>query len=445
MKKTIMTLFVFLFLIGAAAVLLANGKPEKVSLVFYQWWTSDPVRNANLTWEIQEFQKKYPNVEIKPASITNENYWTKLMVDISGNTEGDILALDTGNGMTAYNSARPGGAFAKLDEYIKGYTLDDGTSLEKDIMLMDGMKRDGQYIALPFIWFVAEHTFYRKSHLKDAGLSESDIKTSDGFRTSAIKLTKDTNGDGNIDRYGFGHPVYQESLTRWWHMHWLWTAGGGIFPKEKEPYTAKNLIFNSPENIIATEYLADLLKKAAPPGDKKYFELFPMFFNGDISMLQVALWGIPFVKEGMQPKGSFENDLGVAPFPAFNYKGQLRQPVYVAWGNPLAISSRCKNPKIAFDFIAFLHSKEVQKREGVSVAPVNKKTLEQDYAKEYPFQYDYIKMARNYEFRIAPDILPWTEFDKIVQQAMNSALLGAQTPKEALDWGQSEMVKALKE
>lgn len=366
------------------------------------------------------------------------------MVDIAGNTEGDIVTLDTGAGMNAYNSARPGGAFLKLDEYIKGYTLDDGTSLEKDIMLIDDMKRGGHYIALPYIWFVAPHTFYRKSHFQDAGLSDSDIKTWDGFRASAIKLTRDTNGDGKVDKYGFGHPVYPEVLSRWWHMHWLWTAGGGIFPEEKGPYTAENLIFNSQENIFAVEYLVDLLGKAAPPGNKQLFELYPMFWGGDLTIAHVALWGIAIFEEQMKPEGSFKTDLGIAPFPAANYKGRLRQPVYVAWGNPIAISSRCKYPDIAFDFIAFLHSREVQKKVSVTAAPVNKMTLEQDYPKDYPAQSAYIELAKNYKFRLVPDIPQWNEFDNILQQAMNSALLGAKSPKESLDWGQSEMAKALK-
>ena len=45
--------------------------------------------------------------------------------------------------------------------------------------------------------------------------------------------------------------------------------------------------------------------------------------------------------------------------------------------------------------------------------------------------------------RNVPDILQWNEFDHIVQQAISDALLGTKSVKDALDWGQKEMAKAL--
>lgn len=450
MKNWFKGIFILVFILWLVGMVSAGGQPEakeaeKISLGYWQWYYGDPNVGPIMDWYIAEFKKDYPNVDIKPASITNEMYWDKLTVDITGNAEGDIVALDTGAGMNAYNNLRTGGAFISLDKYIPGYTLKDGTSLEKDIMLIDKMKRDGHYIALPQNWFVAPHTFYRKSHLQEAGVSVQNMKTWDEFKTGAIKLTRDLNGDGTIDRYGFSHPVYPEVLSRWWHMHWLWTAGGGIFPKENPPYTAENLIFNSPENVFAVEYLTDLIKKTGPAGNKKLFELYPMFWEGSLSMVHVAIWGISLMKENMQPSGSYDTDLGMFPYPAANYKGQLRQPIYVAWGNPLAISSRCKYPEIAFKFIASIHGKEVQRRLSIWSAPVNKITLSQYYKNDYPKQYEYIELAQKYEYWIVPDIPQWSRFDHIIQESMNAALLGIKSPKEALDWGQNEMIKALKE
>ena len=45
--------------------------------------------------------------------------------------------------------------------------------------------------------------------------------------------------------------------------------------------------------------------------------------------------------------------------------------------------------------------------------------------------------------RSVPDIIQWNEFDHIIQQSISDALLGTKSVKDALDWGQQEMAKAL--
>lgn len=157
-------------------------------------------------------------------------------------------------------------------------------------------------------------------------------------------------------------------------------------------------------------------------------------------MVHVALWALQLLEDNMEPKGSYETDLGYFPFPAVNYKGNLRQPVYVTWGNPVAISSRSKHPDMAFKFIAFLHSKEAQRR--LWSAPVNKIVLSTFYKQDYPKRYEYIEMC-DFEYRQVPDIAQWNAFDHIIQQVINTALLEIKSPKEALDWGQAEMIKIL--
>jgi ABC-type glycerol-3-phosphate transport system substrate-binding protein len=61
----------------------------------------------------------------------------------------------------------------------------------------------------------------------------------------------------------------------------------------------------------------------------------------------------------------------------------------------------------------------------------------------YPVQGAYVNTAIKYEMRSVPDIPQWGQFEVILTQAFNSALVGAKTPKEALDWGQAELVKIL--
>jgi len=444
MRKKIMMLTIAIVLISAV---FANGKDDgtgEVNLVFSNWWMSDPIRGKNMEAACQMFSEIYPNVKVSAPIVSSDKYWDQLYLDIASSSEGDVIAVDTGAGIISYDRARPGGTFIGLDDYIKGYVLPDGTKLEEDILLLDQMKRDGRTVALPYIWFVAENTAYRKSVLKDAGIDPAQLETWSGLMKAAEQLTVDTNGDGAVDQYGFAHPVKQEVLTRWWTMHYLWTAGGGIFPNEEGPYTAERLIFNCEENVKALEYLIELNKKAAPAGDRGFNDSRPMFESGELAMIQAALWTVGNFSADLKPEGAFENDLAFAPFPKYNLEGEEKDPVYVSWGNPLGISSKSKHPEEAFDFIAFMHSEKVQRMVSTTAAPTNKRVLDW-YKSENPIRGDFLDLSLQYEMRIVPDIPQWNQFDLIIQQAFSAALLGASTPQEALDWGQQELKNILGE
>ena len=437
MKKALIVLFVALL---SLSMVFANGSKEageeKITLVWYQWFDAE-THEKELKPIIEEFQKIHPNVEVELAAISNETYWDRLALDIASNAEGDIITLDTGAGLESYYAQREGGAFISLDDYIDGYVLEDGTRLEEDVYLIDSVKKNGHVVALPYIMFSAPMTAYSKSALAEAGVDPAMLSSYDTYFEAAKILTVDKNGDGTVDQYGWGHPTFVETLSRWWHMHWLWTAGGGIFPNEEGPYTADRLIFNSEENVKAVEFMKKMLDETAPSGLKTVTDIHAMFANKSVATCQMAVWTLANF-QAMMSEDDYNNDLGMADFPSCGDNG----PVLVSWGNPLAISSNCEHPQEAFEFIAFLHSKYAQKLAMRRAAPTNKLVYE-EYAKENPKQAEFIQRAQNFEMRIVPDILQWNEFDHIVQQAISDALLGTKSVKDALDWGQKEMAKAL--
>jgi len=424
----------------------AGAENEVVHLTYTNWYMVSGAAEGtgSYNWEkaIKMFNDQNPGIEVTVEYVTTGAYWNKLILGIVNNTEADIILLDN-TMVNSYNDARPGGAFLPLDDYIKGYTLPDGTNLESDL-IGGHAKSNGKIITLPFLNLYTPVTIYRKSVLKEAGIDPKMLTTWSGQLEAAKKLIRDLNGDGKIDRYGFAHPTSAQSvLTRWWTMNYLWTAGGGIFPEEEGPYTADRLIFNCDANVKALEYLVEINAVAAPKGDLDFLTGIESWFaNGELALAQTALWGVRNLKAGMKPEGSFEDDLGFAPFPAYDLDGKVKEPISSMWGEALAISSRCKYPKEAFDFVAFVLSQEMQKLFTVKASPANKKILPW-WREVYSIQGKYIDQVMQYETRICPDIPNWQEFEVILAQAFNSALIGAKTPKEALDWGQGELVKIL--
>lgn len=98
--------------------------------------------------------------------------------------------------------------------------------------------------------------FYRTDLLEEAGLEPP--KTWDGLRAAAEALTKDTDGNGQVDQFGFIYPG-----RRGWNLMLAWVpfvyaAGGEIFTPEGEP------AFNSQAGIDAINLLIEL-QKFSPP------------------------------------------------------------------------------------------------------------------------------------------------------------------------------------
>jgi len=240
-------------------------------------------------------------------------------------------------------------------------------------------------------------------------------------------------------------PSTAEAISRWWHQLWLWTAGGGFFRNEAPPYTAENVIFDCPANLFALEYLVDLKRKAFAPGVRDPFQIQELFYNSSLSMFLGASWAIHMVETNMPPQ-IYEEDVDIFPIPSAYYQGKLRPPVLVAWSTPLAISSRSKHPDTAWEFIAFLNSEEIQREWITRVSsPVNKEVLDSSWYKtSFPKIGAFMNLSREFEWRITPNIAQWNEIDKVVQEAVKSAYVEVKSPKEALDWGQAEIVKIMR-
>lgn len=421
----------YLFASGSSEKSGDAGKASEKITLNWTFWATEKELDVFCRPAIAEFEKQNPNIHINLIYIPNTDYFKQLAVDIAANNEADIVTLDTGDGIAAYYNIRQGGSFIPLENYMKGYVLDDGTELEK-VDLIDSVQINGHVVALPWFTFAAPVTIYRKSLLAKAGIDPADLSKSwESYYDAAKKLTQDTNGDGKTDVYGFAHQTEGSVLLRWWTMHWLWENGGGIFPNEAEPYTAENLIWNSQENIEACDFLKKMITQCGPTGKYTINDALNMFANGSVATMQATTWCFANLQAMMNPE-AYQDDIGLAYFPKHGDK----TPVNVTWGNPLAISTNCKYPEEAFKFIAFMHGRYAQGL--LTNVPVNQ-DARAEYAKKNPYQAKTLDMVLEGELRQVPDIVQWRELDNIVNKSLEDAFLGVKSVQAALDWGQKEM------
>ena len=164
---------------------------------------------------------------------------------------------------------------APLDEYIgkEGYPNIDENDLIQ--FVYKAFNPTGKKFFIPYQPDTRVF-FYRKDLLEKEGLSVP--KTWAELLDTAKKLTKDTNGDGKIDQYGFTF-----SASRGWNLTLVWvpfmfSAGGDLFDGTKP-------VFNSKAGLDAINFLKEL-KQYGPPDIDAYgeYEVNAAAVNGTAAM-----------------------------------------------------------------------------------------------------------------------------------------------------------------
>lgn len=207
---------------------------------------------------------------------------------------------------------------------------------------------------------------YNKDHFRDAGLDpERPPRTWEELRAYTEQLTRDSDGDGKVDRYGFYVPVFAASgpLNVWMNLQWssfLWQAGGNVIDT-----TQTQVLYDGEPGVRALEYWKDLYYHMGKPANSITHDL--SFVTQSVSMIMDGPWDLPRFRE-------IENfEWGIAPLPA----GPVRQVTYLA-GEHMAIFRQSEHPEAAWAFVKWVVQPEVQaifsKESGY--LPVRQSTLE---------------------------------------------------------------------
>lgn len=198
--------------------------------------------------------------------------------------------------------------------------------------------------------------FYNKSHFKDSKINDAP-KTMEEFLSYSRKLTVDEDGNSadttlfnqyKISRYGFSY-----HFESYYLLPFIFSYGGNLCDESGAP------LIKSEKTKSALKFIYDLKSKynVVPSKiDPKFGHDFTLmeFMDGRVSMIIDGPWNIKKIMKGQAFKNS--ENLGVAVIPR---KHDSASPV---GGQYLCISSACRHPEKAYDFINFINSKDAQAR-----------------------------------------------------------------------------------
>lgn len=192
---------------------------------------------------VDGFQAKYPYVKLEIDNAPWADFATKIVTEIAGNTAPDSWFQENAV-ILGYGKQ---GAAEDLAPYI-----------EKDI-------NKDEYISGLFAAKVGDKVFgvphgvnpialaYNKKIFTDANIPfPTDDWTYQVLIDTAKKLTKDTNGDGNPEIYGF---FAQNGITQGW-FPWIKSAGGQALDS-----TLTKAVFDDAKSIEGITAWTDLIYK----------------------------------------------------------------------------------------------------------------------------------------------------------------------------------------
>ena len=382
-----------------------NGPPVTIE---YSIW-GDPQEITSQKKITEAFKKVEPNITVNVTVSDWDAYWDKLQTGLAGGAAPDVFAMDG----PLFPDYQTRDVLLDLKPYIdkEGYDLgqlaDQGVA---DFTTADGgqygLPRDLNVIAL----------YYNKKMFDAAGVAAPD-GTWDWNKLveAAKKLTKDTNGDGKTDQWGF----YTETtdMENYW-LSLVWQNGGDVLAPDK-----KSTMLNTPEAAGGIQFLQDLIyKHKVMPDPAITAETGDAFEQGKAAIEANGSWLVPtHTAAGL--------DFGIAPLP----KGPVAQATSV---NPTGavVFKGTKAPDAAWAFVKYLASPAAQEQlmQLHASLPVSKDVLSGPFATAF----DGAKVfADSLAYaKLKPSFKGYNEFAEALQGELDENVFNApnKTAAEAL-------------
>jgi multiple sugar transport system substrate-binding protein len=306
-----------------------------VQITYMEW--GDPAELDVWKAIVSDFEAANPNIKVDVQVSDWESYWTKLKTLLAANTPPDVFAMD---------------APLFLDYQSRGVLLNLQPLIDKNPGMLDGLypntltayqSPDG-YFGLPRD-FQTIVVFYNKDMFDNAGVPYPKPDwTYDDLRATAKALTKDTNGDGKIDQFGYVIDPWDFEPGM---SEVIWAYGGDLISADHT-----KTLMGEPKARQAFQFLHDMMfvDKSIPDPNTSSQYGGDLFLSGNAAMIAMGHWAVPSYSEA-----NFKWDVVQMP------KGPAGQATSVNSAG-FVVGKDSKHPEEAFAFIKFVESAAGQTR-----------------------------------------------------------------------------------
>lgn len=314
-----------LILSTCALILSANIQAD--SVIRYMAWSASELDIERPM--IEAFERANSGVKVEATAMPPKEYWPKLSALAAAGDLPDVFWMSSGY----IQSWQADGQLADLTQRVNSLRADQWYAGSLDIA------RFGERVfAFPKNW-VAPVMFYNTAMFDAAGLAypTNDWRHAD-FLNAAKALTKDTNGDGTPDQYGYwAYGRYAQIEP------WIYRNGGRLLNEDRTKLAPDS------RALEALKFVTDLttVHKVAPTPESmkgiKQGDIFPL---GMAAMWVDGSWNIESIRKTAGPDFAF----GIAQVP-MGPSVKPEDTLGYAWSDMVAISPSTKSADLAWKFV----------------------------------------------------------------------------------------------
>lgn len=288
----------------------------------------------------QEFEALYPGVRVQIEQIPGDGQYAPklLMMHVTGSVP-DVVSLDASSAAVFINN----NVLRDLTPFVeRDTTFDLGDYFENVVNIA---RRGERLYAIP-LDFTPMVMYYNKKLFDAAGVPYPRAGwTCADFLEAAKKLTVFADDSRKAPvQYG----VNFENVMPFW-VPWLWTGGGDVLDPSGKKASG---YLDGPETTRAMRFLVDLMTKhrVAPHLKESAAAGVDLFRDERAAMQLKGHWMmIDYQADGI--------DFGVVGLPT-----NTGRRVTVIYETGLSITSKSEYPELAWEYIKFMTSKDVQVR-----------------------------------------------------------------------------------
>ncbi|HEY3412609.1 MAG TPA: sugar ABC transporter substrate-binding protein [Armatimonadota bacterium] len=398
-----------------AAALLLAGCARAPQRPFISLWIVDWNQDTKdlLDKQILPAFEREHKVDVRVQYLDWGHLDEKLTISFAGGVQPDVFQLGAEYvGSMAYRRQA-----MELDDLVKDWPeTGDFIPSAWSTVCADNHVYGVPYLSAP------RALVYRKDLYRKAGLPFPPKTWAEWAKAGSILSEK--NERGSLTRAGINLSAGVNWTT---FITLLWQNGGDVLTAD-----GRHAAFNSPQGVEALQFLCDLYGKynvCPREGIPSSSVSVPLFAAGQAAQEMNNQFAIKNVLKYAREFSIKDVAVDVAPA-----RDATKKPVVTVWTDWLAISADTQKKDLSWALVKHLTRPDnlIKYNETQYFLPPIRSAANSDYVRNTPFMPKYLELMERYG-RSLPPIPEWFEIRAGIKNAVDSAVYGTKTPKQALD------------